>query len=77
MPDYRRRDHRQRVSGPLSASVRGGGDANNLATITGSLSQALQGAPKAIREQSLVTVAGCSRGMERTAAEFEAKLGEY
>ena len=59
----------------FAASVRG--DADTLAAITGSISQALWGVPGAIREQSLAVAARCYLGMERTVAEFEAKFGGY
>ena len=59
----------------FAASIRG--DADTLAAITGSISQALWGLPKAIREQSLAIAARCYPGMERTVAEFEAKFGGY
>ena len=59
----------------FAASVRG--DADTLAAITGSISQALWGVPRAIREQSLAIAARCYPGMERTVAEFEAKFGGY
>ena len=50
----------------------GEGDADTLAAITGSVSQALWGVPKAIHVQSLAISAGCYPGMEGTLAEFEA-----
>ena len=59
----------------FAASIRG--DADTLAAITGSVSQALWGVPKAIREQSLAIAARCYPGMECTVAEFEAKFGGY
>ena len=59
----------------LAASVRG--DADTLAAITRSISQALWGVPRAIREQSLAIAARCYPGMEHTVAEFEAKFGGY
>jgi type I restriction enzyme M protein len=59
----------------FAASVRG--DADTLAAITGSISQALWGVPRAIREQSLAIAARCYPGMEGTVAEFEAKFGGY
>ena len=59
----------------FAASVRG--DADTLAAITGSISQALWGVPRAIREQSLAIAARCYPGMERTVAEFEAKFGGF
>jgi ADP-ribosylglycohydrolase len=59
----------------FATSVRG--DADNLAAITGSVSQALWGVPKAIRERSLAIAARCYPGMERTVAEFETKFGGY
>jgi ADP-ribosylglycohydrolase len=59
----------------FAASVRG--DADTLAAITGSISQALWGVPKGIREQSLAIAARCYPGMELTVAEFEAKFGGY
>ena len=59
----------------FAASIRG--DADTLAAITGSVSQALWGLPKAIREQSLAITARCYPGMERTVAEFEARFGGF
>ena len=59
----------------FAASIRG--DADTLAAITGSVSQALWGLPKAIREQSLAIAARCYPGMERTVAEFEARFGGF
>jgi type I restriction enzyme M protein len=59
----------------FAASIRG--DADTLAAITGSVSQALWGVPRAIREQSLTIAARCYPGMELTLAEFEAKYGGY
>ena len=59
----------------FAASVRG--DADTLAAITGSISQALWGVPRAIREQSLAIAARCYPGLERTVAEFEAKFGGF
>jgi ADP-ribosylglycohydrolase len=59
----------------FAASIRG--DADTLAAITGSISQALWGLPKAIREQSLAITARCYPGMERTVAEFEARFGGF
>lgn len=59
----------------FAASVRG--DADTLAAITGSISQALWGLTKGIREQSLAIAARCYPGMERTVAEFEAKFGGF
>ena len=59
----------------FAASIRG--DADTLAAITGSVSQALWGVPRAIREESLTIAAHCYPGMERTVAEFEARFGGY
>ncbi|MCX8488332.1 MAG: ADP-ribosylglycohydrolase family protein [Opitutales bacterium] len=59
----------------FAASIRG--DADTLAAITGSVSQALWGVPRAIREQSLAIAARCYPGLERTVAEFEARFGGY
>lgn len=59
----------------FAASIRG--DADTLAAITGSISQALWGIPLPIREQALAIAARCYPGMERTVAEFEAKFGGY
>ena len=59
----------------FASSIRG--DADTLAAITGSISQALWGLPKAIREQSLAITARCYPGMERTVAEFEARFGGF
>jgi len=59
----------------FAASVRG--DADTLAAITGSVSQALWGLPKGIRDQSLGIAARCYPGLERTIAEFEARFGGY
>ena len=59
----------------FAASIRG--DADTLAAITGSISQALWGVPRAIREQSLAIAARCYPGMEGTVAEFEAKFGGF
>lgn len=59
----------------FAASVRG--DADTLAAITGSISQALWGVPGPIREQSLAIAARCYPGMERTVAAFEAKFGGF
>jgi ADP-ribosylglycohydrolase len=59
----------------FASSIRG--DADTLAAITGSISQALWGLPKAIREQSLAIAARSYPGMERTVAEFEAKFGGF
>jgi ADP-ribosylglycohydrolase len=59
----------------FASSIRG--DADTLAAITGSISQALWGLPKAIREQSLSITARCYPGMERTVAEFEARFGGF
>ena len=59
----------------FAASIRG--DADTLAAITGSVSQALWGMPKAIREQALAIAGRCYPGMERTVAEFEAKFGGF
>ena len=75
MPGHRHRDPRLRVRGPLCRL--GEGDADTLAAITGSVSQALWGVPRAIREQSLAIAARCYPGMERTVADFEAKFGGY
>ena len=59
----------------FATSVRG--EADNLAAITGSVSQALWGAPRAIREQSLAIAARCFPRMERAVAESEAGFGGY
>jgi len=59
----------------MAASIRG--DADTLAAITGSISQALWGVPRAIREPSLAIAGRCYPGMERTVAAFEAKFGGY
>ena len=59
----------------FAASVRG--DADTLAAITGSISHALWGLPKGIREQSLAIAARCYPGMERTVAEFETNFGGF
>ena len=59
----------------FATSIRG--DADTLAAITGSISQALWGVPTAIREQSLAIAARCYPGMELSVAEFEAKFGGY
>lgn len=59
----------------FAASIRG--DADTLAAITGSISQALWGLPQAIREQSLAIAGRCYPGMELTVAEFEARFGGY
>ena len=59
----------------LAASIRG--DADTLAAITGSISQALWGLPQGIRTESLAIAARCYPGMEATLAEFEAKFGGY
>ncbi|MEY3110291.1 MAG: hypothetical protein RL079_976 [Verrucomicrobiota bacterium] len=59
----------------FAASVRV--DADTLAAINGSVSQALWGLPRAIHEQSLAIAARCYPRMERTVAEFEAKFGGY
>lgn len=75
MPGHRHRHPRLRVRGPLCRLDEG--DADTLAAITRSISQALWGVPRAIREQSLAIAARCYPGMERTVAEFEAKFGGY
>ncbi len=53
------------------------GDADTLAAIIGSVSQAFWGVPGAIREQSQAIAARCYPGLERTVAEFEARFGGY
>ena len=55
----------------------GEGDADTLAAITGSVSQARWGVPKAIREQSLAIAARCFPGQAGTVAEFEVKLAVF
>ncbi|MFM7742422.1 MAG: ADP-ribosylglycohydrolase family protein [Verrucomicrobiota bacterium] len=59
----------------FACSIRG--DADTLAAITGSISQALWGVPKAIREESLAIAARYYPGMEQTVAEFEARFGGH
>jgi type I restriction enzyme M protein len=59
----------------FAASIRG--DADTLAAITGSISQALWGVPAAIRHRSLDLCARYYPGMEVTLREFEARFGGY
>jgi ADP-ribosylglycohydrolase len=59
----------------FAASIRG--DADTLAAITGSISQALWGLPEPIRRHSLAIAARCYPGLERTVAEFEARFGGF
>ena len=59
----------------FAASIRG--DADTLAAITGSISQALWGVPAAIRHRSLGLCARYYPGMEVTLREFESRFGGY
>ena len=57
----------------FAASIRG--DADTLGAITGSVSQALWGIPKAIRDESLAIAGRCYPGLDVTVREFEARFG--
>lgn len=57
----------------FAASIKG--DADTLAAITGSVSQALHGIPATIRARALSIAAKCYPGMDRVVADFEARFG--
>lgn len=58
----------------FAASIRG--DADTLAAIAGSVSQALWGIPPPIRAQALDIARTCYPGMEKVVFDFEARFGE-
>lgn len=57
----------------FAASIRG--DADTLAAIAGSVSQALWGIPKPIRTQALAVAGRCYPGMDQVVRDFEARFG--
>lgn len=57
----------------FAASIRG--DADTLAAIAGSVSQALWGIPGAIREQALAVARNCYPGMDKVVLDFEVRFG--
>lgn len=57
----------------FAASIRG--DADTLAAIAGSVSQALWGIPDSIRARAFAIAAACYPGMEEVVRDFEARFG--
>jgi len=57
----------------FASSIRG--DADTLAAIAGSVSQALWGIPEGIRARALAIAGRCYPGMDKVVHEFEARFG--